>query len=161
LGNYYLIPDLVPPEYRSESLAEALLEQAAGKRVLLARADRGRDVLRQQLAGRATVEEVAVYSQVDAVDLSSSVIDCLRRGEIDYVTLTSSNIARALVWALDETCLERLRVGEVKVVTISPVTSDAVRELGLPVAAEAREYTMAGLVKALVDLAHSVGAQST
>ena len=39
--------------------------------------------------------------------------------------------------------------------TISPVTSAAVRELGLPVAAEATEYTTAGVVAALVGLVKS------
>jgi uroporphyrinogen-III synthase len=38
-------------------------------------------------------------------------------------------------------------------VSISPVTSATVAELGLPVAGEATEYTTAGLLKALVDLA--------
>ena len=75
----------------------------------------------------------------------------LKTGRVDYVTLTSSNIARALVRALDETALAVLRDGRVKLVTISPVTSAAVRELGLPVAAEAKEYTSAGVVAALIE----------
>ena len=40
-----------------------------------------------------------------------------------------------------------------QLVSISPVTSGAVRELGLPVAAEAAEYTAAGVAEALVALA--------
>jgi uroporphyrinogen III methyltransferase/synthase len=154
LRDFHLEPDLVPPkDFQSEALAEALRGRVAGQRVLLARADRGRDVLRQELAAVAQVDQVAVYSQVDAVDASSEVFDCLRRGEIDYVTLTSSNIARALLKALDEPCRARITAGEAKLVTISPVTSAAVAEFGLPVAAEAREYTSAGLVQALVELA--------
>ncbi len=153
LRQYYLEPDLVPSEYRSEALAAALRERAAGQRILLARADRGRDLLRSELAAVATVEQVAVYSQVDAVQADSEIIDSLRRGEIDYLTLTSSNIARALAQALDEPCRARLESGEVKVVSISPVTSAAVRELGWPVAAEAREYTVQGVCDALVELA--------
>ena len=46
----------------------------------------------------------------------------------------------------------RLESGQVKMVTISPITSAAVRELGMPVAAEAKEYTEEGLVEALVGL---------
>ncbi len=153
LRGYHLEPDVVPAEYRSEALAAALRERVAGQAVLLARADRGREVLREELARVARVEQVAVYSQVDAVDARSPVVDCLRRGEIDYVTLTSSNIARALVRALDDVCRRRLASGEVQLVSISPVTSAAVRELGLPVAAEATEYTVPGLVDALVRLA--------
>src|SRR5205085_10940353 len=49
LRAYHLEPDLVPAEFRSEGLAAALKGRAAGQRILLARADRGRDVLRQEL----------------------------------------------------------------------------------------------------------------
>ena len=71
LRRYHLEPDLIPPVYDSESLASALKERAAGQRVLLARADRGRDVLREQLANVAEVEQIAVYSQVDAIEPGS------------------------------------------------------------------------------------------
>jgi uroporphyrinogen III methyltransferase/synthase len=155
LRDYYLEPDLVPPEFRSESLAAALKESAPGQRILLARADRGRDVLRQELAAVAAVDQIAVYSQVDAIDTTSEVFNALRRGEIDYIPLTSSNIARALFRAFDPICRERVVAGQVKLVSISPVTSTAIQELGFPVAAEASVYTMAGLVEALVRLAMS------
>ncbi len=52
LRRYHLEPDLIPPAYDSESLASALKERAIGQRVLLACADRGRDVLREQLVAR-------------------------------------------------------------------------------------------------------------
>ena len=120
--------------------------------MLLARADRGREILREQLASVAEVEQVAVYAQVDAIEPGSETLDALRRGEIDYVTLTSSNIARSLVRALDEETLQRIRSGTVRLVSISPVTSTAIRELGFPVATEAREYTTEGVVQALLDL---------
>jgi uroporphyrinogen III methyltransferase/synthase len=153
LRQYHLEPDLVPEEYRSESLAAVLKQQGRGQRILLARADRGRDVLRQELAEAAHVEQVAVYSQVDAALEGVEALTCLRRGEIDYVTLTSSNIARAVLGALDEHCRQRVRSGEVRLVSISPVTSEVIRELGLPVAGEAVEYTTAGVVEALGRLA--------
>src|SRR5262249_41060270 len=146
-------PDIVPEVFNSEALAAALKGRVAGKRVLLARADRGRELLREELSQVATVDQVAVYSQHDAV--AGEAMDSMRRGEIDYVTLTSSNIARAWIAALDETCLARVMDGTVKVVTISPETSGAVRKLGLPVAAEAQEYTTGGIVDALVALASS------
>ncbi len=143
---------MIPAAYDSESLASALAERVAGQRVLLARADRGRDVLRQQLANVAEVEQIAVYSQVDAIESGSEVLDGLRQGEIDFIALTSSNIARSLVHALDETSLQRIRSGEVRLASISPVTSATIRELGLPVAAEARQFTAEGVVQALLAL---------
>jgi uroporphyrinogen III methyltransferase/synthase len=152
LRRYHLEPDLIPNVYDSEGLSSALKERVAGQRVLLARADRGRDVLREQLADVAEVEQITVYSQVDAIDRSSEALELLRRGDIDYVTLTSSNIARSFVRALDEDSLKLIRTGAVKLVSISPVTSAAIRELGLPVAAEARQSTAEDLVQAIIDL---------
>ena len=106
--------------------------------MLLARANRGRDLLRDELAKTAArVEQVTVYDQVDAVDPDPAVLDALRRGEIRYVTLPSSNIARGVLGAFDETIRGRVERGEVQLVAISPETGKAVRELGYPVAAEA------------------------
>jgi uroporphyrinogen III methyltransferase/synthase len=153
LGAYHLRPDFMPATYNSEALAAGLRERTAGRRVLLARADRGRDVLRQELAAVADVEQVAVYSQVDSVEADPAVLDALAQGDIRYVTLTSSNIARSLARAADERTHARIRSGAVKLVTISGVTSQDVRALGWPVAAEATEATADGLVAALVALA--------
>ncbi len=152
LRQYHLNPDVVPTEYIAEGLAAALAPEVAGKRVLLARANRGRDVLRDELAKVAHVEQVAVYEQVDAVDLDSEALAALRRGEIGFVTVTSSNIARSLIGAFDETIRGRIERGEVKIVAISPETEKAVRELGFPVAAVATTYTTEGLIDAMIQL---------
>lgn len=153
LGAYGLRCDLVPAEYCSEGLAAALRGRVAGQRLLLARADRGREVLREELAGVADVESVAVYRQTDAALGGSPALRALDAGEVDYVTLTSSNIARALAAALGAEGRARIERGSVGLVTISPLTSAAVRALGLPVAAEAAVQTTDGLVEALVRLA--------
>jgi uroporphyrinogen III methyltransferase/synthase len=154
LRHYYLEPDLIPGQFQSENLARELKDRIRpGERVLLARADRGRDLLRQELSQVTQVDQVAVYSQADAIDAQSPVLASLRRGEIDYVTLTSSNIARAFITSLDEVSRTRLQTGEVKLATISAITSEEVRKLGMPVAAEAAEATSEGVIAALVQLA--------
>jgi uroporphyrinogen III methyltransferase/synthase len=152
LRSYQLDADLVPGEFRSEALAQALSAHVAGKRVLLARADRGRELLYQELARMASVEQVAVYSQVDAAADCANVLQGLRQGQVDWVTLTSSNIARAFVRSLDSEMLQHVREGKPRLASISPVTSAAIRELGLPIAAEAAEYTSAGLIEAILQM---------
>jgi uroporphyrinogen III methyltransferase/synthase len=152
LRSYHLEPDLVPERFQSEYLAAELRSRVAGQRVLLARADRGRELLREQLSQVADVHQVAVYAQVDAVEVDADTLRLLRSGTIDFATLTSPNIPRALMRALDAEALAPLRDGRTRLVTISPVTSAAVRELGLPVAAEAAEATTAGVTAALVAL---------
>jgi uroporphyrinogen III methyltransferase/synthase len=150
LRAYQLEPDLMPGAYRSEALADALKQQAQGSRILLARADRGRELLREELARVADVEQVAVYSQVDVVEPDAAVLAALKRGEVDLIALTSANIARALARLLNADALRWIHSGRTKLVTISPVTSAAVRELGWPIAGEATEYTMRGVTAALI-----------
>jgi len=136
--------DLVPDEYRAEALAESLAPRTRGKRVLLARASRGREVLAQRLqAAGAAVEQVVVYQSRDVAPADPVVRAALTAGRIDWVTVTSSAIARSLVAMYgDELRHSRL-------VSISPVTSQTLQELGYPVAAEAIRYTMPGLVAAI------------
>jgi uroporphyrinogen III methyltransferase/synthase len=153
LTEFGLKADLVPAEYRSESLAAALAERAAGRRILLARADRGRDILFAELSKVADVDQVVVYRQTDPAVGGGPEHDALCRGEIDFVTLTSANVARALVRSLDPVARNRVFAGHMRLVTISPVTSAAVKELGFAVAAEARDFTADGLIAALVEMA--------
>ncbi|HEV2949677.1 MAG TPA: uroporphyrinogen-III C-methyltransferase [Gemmataceae bacterium] len=155
LRSYHLEPDLMPDKFRSEELAEALREKVRGQRVLLARADRGREVLPLELSKVAEVTQIAVYRQADAVIRDSEPLNCLSKGEIDYVLLTSSNIARAFAAALNDKARETIQSGHTKIVSISPVTSAAVRELGWSVAAEAREFSTKGVVQSLLELARA------
>lgn len=159
LRHYHLQPDLVPTKYRSEEFAEEWKPLAKGQRVLLARANRGRDVLPRQLAEVAEVEQITVYDQIDSVDSESEELNKLRRGEISYVTLTSPSIARAFLHTIDDICRQRIESGEIKLVAISPVTGEVIRELGLPVAAEAEVYTTDGLLEALTHLVKTNPAQ--
>ncbi len=158
LAAWHLRADLMPARFQSEDLAAALLAQIKpGMRVLLARADRGRELLRDQLGAVCAVEQIAVYAQVDVVESNEEMLDALRRGEIEFVTLTSTNIARALLSRLDATCRRRIETGEIKLVSISPVTSAEIGMLGFAVAAEAAQATLEGVIEALVDLAGKSG----
>jgi uroporphyrinogen III methyltransferase/synthase len=153
LREYHLEPDVVPPSFRSESLADELREKVAGQRVLLARADRGRELLRDELSKLADVDQIAVYSQSDTVDAPPQILSSLEKGEIDYVALTSSNIARSFLGAISEESRQRILSGETKLVSISPITSQTIRSMGAPVAGEAADYTSQGIIDALVKLA--------
>jgi uroporphyrinogen III methyltransferase/synthase len=153
LREFHLKPDLVPAEsMNADGLLVVLKGHVAGKRVLLAAADRARELLRDELAKIARLDTVTAYAQADAIDSTSEVFDLLRRAEIDLVTLTSPNIARGFLSACDETILGRVRSGEVRVVTSNPRTSTIVREHGLLVAAESRDPTSQALLDALIEL---------
>jgi uroporphyrinogen III methyltransferase / synthase len=149
LARYRLRADLVPASYRSEALAELLARNAAGMRILLARADRGRDVLKDELSTVAQVEQIAVYRNADVDALPDVVARRLAEGSIDWVTLTSSAITTRLHGLLSVEA--RAKVGaSIRLASISPVTTEAANRLGWEVAAEAEEYTWDGLLSAIV-----------
>src|SRR5262245_43901870 len=146
LSRYHIHPDLVPEEYRAESLALALTGAAAGKRFLLVRASRGREVLADELTNAgAVVEQVVVYENIDVEQADAQIAANMADGEIDWTTVTSSAIARSLARLFGDA------LRKTKLVSISPVTSATLRELGYESAAEATEYTMLGVVAAIRD----------
>jgi uroporphyrinogen III methyltransferase/synthase len=150
LAGYHLRADLVPESFRSEALAEALAPRVAGRRVLLARADRGRTLLLDELGRIADVEQVAVYRNADVEALPPAVLDRIAEGTIDWITLTSSAIAERLHALLPDEA--RHQIGRsIRLASLSPVTSATAARLGWPVAAEAGTYTWPGLVRALTD----------
>jgi uroporphyrinogen III methyltransferase / synthase len=146
LTRFGLAADLLPEQFRAESLAEALARNAAGKRFLLARASRGREVLAERLvAAGAVVEQVVVYTSADVEHPNAEAAALLRGGKIDWVTVTSSAIARSLARLFGD------ELRSAKLASISPITSGTLRELGYGPTAEAAEYTLAGLTAAIVD----------
>lgn len=145
-------PDLVPSEYVAEGI-ERELTDVEGLRFLLARADIARKDLGEYLHARgAFVEEVAVYRIVASDELA-----VLPDQVPDYITLTSSasavsTKARLLAEGHGDW------MGQSHIVCIGPITANTVRDLGYTVAASADEYTVPGLVKALVAHAGGVNA---
>ncbi len=145
LKRYRLNADLVPESYRSESLAEALIGRVKGGRILLARADRGRTVLKDVLEQVATVEQIVVYRNIDATTISSEIADRITTGTVDWITLTSSAIVSRFHSLLSEEARHKVRLA-----SISPVTSETARSLGWTISAEAEEFTWNGLVQAIL-----------
>jgi uroporphyrinogen III methyltransferase/synthase len=144
LARYHLRADVVPTEFRAESLVEALQSRAAGRRFLLVRASRGREVLAEGLsAAGGQVEQVVAYESVDVAVPDPEVAERLRGGRVDWVTVTSSAIARSLVRMFGDS------LRQTRLASISPITSATLRELGHEPAVEATEYTLAGLVAAI------------
>lgn len=145
IAEFHLRADLQPTEFRAEALADALASDAAGKRFLLIRASRGREVLAEQLeAAGGTVEQIVVYSSRDSDHVDDAILQQLDAGAIDWITVTSSAIARSLAAMFGP------RLNMARLASISPITSATLRDLGFQPAAEATEYTMDGVVQCLL-----------
>ncbi len=154
-----LLVELVPEEFRAETLARELLARAGvGERVLLARADIARPVLAEMLAaGGLEVDDVTVYRTVLDGSGREEVLKLLREGRIQFITFTSSSTVKNFVKALGG--VEGLTAGEVadlvaasgaQVACIGPITAATAREMGLSVNIVAEEYTIEGLIGAIM-----------
>jgi uroporphyrinogen-III synthase len=145
--------DVVPKEYVAESVVRSLQNQVKGKRVLLVRAKVARDVIPRELRNAG--------AQVDVVEAYETVVPRASRERLrttlarprrcpHVVTFTSSSTVRNFVALLGPR-----RVGTtpafagIRFASIGPVTSSTLRELGLRVDIQAREFTIPGLVKAI------------
>jgi uroporphyrinogen-III synthase len=141
--------DVVPEEYVAESVVHSLRRRVKGKRVLLVRAKVARDVIPRELrrAG-AEVDVVEAYEtvvpQASRVRLRSLLGNPRRRPHV--VTFTSSSTVRNFMALLGPT---KASIQGVRLVSIGPVTSSTLRELGLRVDLEASEFTIPGLVAAI------------
>ncbi len=138
--------DVVPSRSIAEALVEALADTPVeGRRVLVARAGAGRDVVPEALRERG--------AEVDVVGLYDTVVEPLSEEQrallanVDYVTFTSASSVRNLLDSLGE---NDASLGDARIVSIGPITSTEAGELGLTVDVEAAQHDVDGLVAALV-----------
>lgn len=140
----------VPEEYRSEKIIEGLASRVLpGQSVLLARAEEARDILPESLkALGADVWDVPAYRTVLGNANKEELRRLLHEKAVTAVTFTSSSTVRNFLHLLDG---DRELLEGVKLYSIGPITSQTARGLGLDIYHEAKEYTIDGLVKALLE----------
>lgn len=149
---------VTPKEYVAESVVRALRRRVKNKRVLLVRARVARDVIPRELrVAGASVDVVEAYETVvprsSATRLRALLASERRRPHV--ITFTSSSTVRNFVQLLGLRSAHRAlhkssSHNGVHSASIGPVTSATLREFGLPVDIEAKEYTIPGLVAAIV-----------
>lgn len=147
LRGHFLAPDLMPGDYTTEGLGEALAEAGVGGRsVLLPRADIATAVLPEMLrqAG-AEVTEAAVYRTVRPAALPDDAAEVLQAARAHWITFTSSStVTNFLALAGDAD------LSNVKLAAIGPVTAQTLRSAGLEPALTADPCTIDALVAAIV-----------
>ena len=156
--------DVVPKEYVAESVVRSLRRRVKGKRVLLVRAKVARDVIPRELrAAGARVDVVEAYEtavpESSRRRLQAALSDPQKCPQI--VTFTSSSTVRNFVALLGgsraavrmlhavggQECPPHTRI---HMASIGPVTSATLREMGLRADISAKEFTIPGLVDAIV-----------
>jgi uroporphyrinogen-III synthase len=169
LARFGVTVDLVPAEFIAEGIAVALLNDAMkwgesleGKKVLLARAAEARNALVTELqqAG-ASVEVVAAYRTVGVTyedGRGREIVRLLEAQQLDILTFTSSSTVRNFMQWLMQCDIDVANAllssstqhARPKIACIGPITSQTAREFGLDVHIEAQEYTIAGLIEAII-----------
>jgi uroporphyrinogen III methyltransferase/synthase len=144
--DFHLHVDLQPEEFVAESLAREFgkLGGVENLRILIARAEKARDLLPRELSALgAIVDEGFAYRTVpETRDIVGAKRRLLEEGA-DLITFTSSStvenfLGLGLPWP-----------AKMQVASIGPITSKTAREHGLEVAVEARRHDIPGLVDAI------------
>ncbi|MCP2618338.1 uroporphyrinogen-III synthase, partial [Candidatus Aminicenantes bacterium AC-335-A11] len=92
----------------------------------------------------ANVTSVIGYRTLSENLESSKICEILEQGEIDWVTFTSSTTVKNFF---------NIYKGQkrFKIASIGPITSKTIKEFGFSPDVEAEEYTIPGLVKAILN----------
>jgi uroporphyrinogen III methyltransferase / synthase len=154
LAAYGIKVDLVPSEFRAEAAFEAIRQAGPLKdlRVLLPRADIGREVLAEALrdAGADVTEVIAYRTMAEDAQREGDpdIYGMLLNGSIDAVTFTSASAVRNFAKVLGpEQAADLLR--HTAVAAIGPVTAETAATLGIGVSIQPETYTIPALVDAI------------
>ncbi len=147
LAEHGILADVVAQRAVAEGLLQALdrLEPPV-RRALIARALKGRELLPEQLRARgAEVELLALYETVPEPVPAEVLREAL---QADYITFTSASTVRFFLESLDG------RVSSLsphtRLVSIGPITTEALRDHGLQPQVEAASHDVEGLLAALL-----------
>lgn len=143
LKKFGIKADIVPEKAVAESLLEELVDAGqAGKRILIPRALTGREVLPEGLRSRGAKVTVLPLYRTVPVKPDEAMLEQARSA--DAITFTSASTVKNLLEAVPG------GLPALAGVSIGPLTSQAMREAGLDVAAEADPGDLEGLAAAVV-----------
>ncbi len=135
LEDYGFISDIVPEDFRQESLA-AELEREQGDvkcRILIVGAEESRVLLRESLSACGHhVDFLPIYRTELLSGGSRRIRELIRNKQIDAVTLTSSSCVRAFAGLFANDKLGKA-LEDVAIAVIGPVSAATAQEVGLHV----------------------------
>ncbi len=156
LNALFIKPDLVPRQYLTSALGRELIATGVkGARILLLRSSEANDELPAMLVSAGAVCDSVVGYEAAAVnalpvDVMTRIID----DTLDWATFTSPS-----TFCNFHDILNRQSIPwptQLRVASIGPVTSAAMRERGVDPTVEATEHTIAGLADALIEFVSGI-----
>jgi len=138
--------DYVPSKFIAESVVGEFPDDVSGKSILIPRAKEAREELPDGLRAKgAEVVVACAYETVIDTNSAEALRERLVQG-VDVITFTSASTVDNFFELIGESSVPEA----VLVACIGPITADAARAHGLEPAVIAEEYTIEGLIDALV-----------
>lgn len=146
-----ITPNFIPPNFVADSLVEKFPENPASKKILFPRVETGgREVLVKELTAKgAEVTEVPAYESRCPESVDEAIARAFLDGSVDAVTFASSKTVKnfhALISKIDN-----IKLKDICLASIGPQTSETCQNIFGRVNLEAKEYTLDGLLAALLD----------
>jgi uroporphyrinogen III methyltransferase/synthase len=147
---YCLKVDYCPEEYVAEALVDGLKRyEMSGKHVLIPRAKDARGVLENGLKEQGAIPQaIAVYQTISYKN--KRIKDLLIEHKIDIITFTSPSCVYGFCSVFEGDDMQPYISG-VRIACIGPITQRAAIDLKLKVDMVAKEYTMDGLIKVILE----------
>ncbi|HIK20259.1 MAG TPA: uroporphyrinogen-III C-methyltransferase [Synechococcus sp. M44_DOE_062] len=153
LAQYGIHPDLMPQEFMAEALLQVWPEPIPGQRILFPRVESGgREEVVQGLRQRgAEVVEVAAYQSACPATADPQVVEALKAHQVDIFTFASSKTVQHFAHLIQQAGLgPEVWDPPVQIAAIGPKTAETCKAVFGRVDIEAQEYTLEGLVAALI-----------
>jgi len=149
LSQWDLRAALIPEFYQAEGLLEAFQkEPVQGKKFLLLRAKKAREILHEKLLNLGgIVTELAIYDTLENAEGMTRLAEALNKKTIQAITFTSPSTVHSF-----KAILHRhpgVNIEKIDFASIGPITSAALRQEGYRVTIEAKIYTSEGLFEAI------------
>ncbi len=146
--------DLIPEEFKGEGVVDALLQQGElqGKRIMIPRAEKAREILPDSLrkAG-AEVVVAPVYRNVPPEIDPRDLQEILVKRKANLIVFTSPSNINNFMNSVKKEGLHDALTG-IKIACIGPVTADAARKAGIKVDLEPEESTLESLSESILRL---------
>ena len=158
LQQYHLTPDFIPPNFIADQLIDHFPESLKHQKILFPRVETGgREILVKELQKQeANIIEVPAYQSGCPDKIDAQAWEALQNKQINIITFASSktvtNFYKLLQKALNTSSKVDILslLDNVCLASIGPQTSKTCHELLDRVDLEAKEYTLEGLTKELV-----------
>ena len=143
LDDANIAPETVGDASDAATYADWLSPHVAGRRIVIVHADRCPDDWTQLLSAAQSVMPVVGYQNVDVERPDEATAEAMRSGQVDWVAVTSSAIARRLAsWFGDQ-------LHDCRLASIGNSTTQTLQEFGYEVAAQPATPSAKTLIDAI------------